>query len=203
MAKQTQDDLTLLDSRLVKALSHPTRAHALTVCTQRPASPKEIAAELDRGINHVSYHINELLKLECVELVATKKRRNADEHFYKATVRHYFDAESWERVPEQERLKLRIDLIRMMSAEIGDAARAATLDTADNHISRVALRLDKQGWGEIVSRLAETLEDVLAIKESAAIRLGKSDEPGIDTRVNVIHFESPAPQSINSTRRRP
>ena len=190
--KKIQADVTLLDWRLVKALSHPTRAHALTVCTHRPASPKEIAAELGRDVNHVSYHVNELVKLECVELVDTKKRRNADEHFYKATVRHYFDAEAWEKVPSEDRQKLRIDLIKMISGEVARAARAATLDNEDNHISRVAMRLDEQGWAEIVSRLAETLEDVLAIKESAAMRLGESDEAGIDTRVNIIHFVLPA-----------
>lgn len=191
MVIEIPDDLKLLHEQLAKAFSHPARAHALTVCTQRPASPKEIAAELGEEINKISSHMNELVKLACIELVDTKKRRNANEHFYAATIRPFVDAETWKRMPEPDRLKLRVDLIRHMSAEIEDAARAATLDRDDNHVSRVALRLDEQGWKEIVSRLAETLEDVCAIKESAAIRLGESDDTGIDTRVNIIHFETP------------
>ncbi len=199
MAKEIPDDLALIHERLIKAFNHPTRVHALTVCTQRRASPKEIAAELGQEINKVSYHINELVKLNCLELVETKKRRNADEHFYTATVSPFVDAKTWKRIPKPDRIKLRIDLIKLMSAEIEVAAGALTLDTADNHISRVALRLDRQGWEEIVSRLAETLEDVCQIKESAAIRLGESDEATIDTRVNIIHFEAPPPQQRAKT----
>ncbi len=192
---ESEVDVDLFDWRLVKALSHPTRAHALTVCTHRAASPKEIAAELDREVNHVSYHINQLLKLNCIELVETKKRRNADEHFYRATVRHYFTPAAWKTVPDHARLKLRIDLVKMVSSEAATAARAHTLDTIDNHMSRTALRVDKQGWNELAALLDETLEGVLVVKENAAMRLGESDELPVDARVSLLHFEIPSEQS--------
>lgn len=194
MAAKNQEP-TLLDQRLIKALNHPTRAYALNVCTHRPASPKEIAAELGEDVSKVSYHFDQLMKLGCVELAKTKKRRAATEHWYRATVKHFFDAETWKRVPAKDRLKFTFDLINLMSGDIGVAARAGTLDGDDNHISRTVLRLDKRGWKEIVSRLAEALEDVLAIKERAALRLAESDEKEIEARVNIIHFELPPPST--------
>lgn len=189
--KKSESDVDQFDWRLVKALSHPTRVHALMVCTHHPASPKEIAAELGVGINHAYYHLNELEKLECVELVETRKRRALDEHFYKTTVRHYFNQDDWRKVPPHSRVRMRIELIKTVSGEASTAARGETLDSGDNHMSRVALQVDRQGWKEIAQRLDEALEDVMRIKSSAAIRLGQADERGIETRVNLLHFEFP------------
>jgi predicted ArsR family transcriptional regulator len=194
--KKSKTDVDQFDWRLVKALSHPTRAHALMVCTHRPASPKEIAAELGVNINHVYYHVKELVKLECVELVETKKRRAVDEHFYKATVRHYFSPEDWKKVPRHKRMSLRVELMKTVSGDASTAARGETLDSGGNHMSRVALQVDSQGWREISERLDEALEDVMQIKSSAAVRLGQSDERGIETRVSLLHFEFPtAPEA--------
>lgn len=58
------------DKTLAKALSHPVRAAALTILNARVASPTEIATELELPLGNVSYHINELEKYGCVELVA-------------------------------------------------------------------------------------------------------------------------------------
>ena len=189
--KKSESDLDQFDWRLVKALGHPTRVHALMTCTHHPASPKEIAAELGVEINHAYYHLKELVKLECVELVETKKRRAVDEHFYRTTVRHYFNQGDWEKVPHHNRVRMRIELMKTVSGEASTAARGDTLDTGDNHMSRVAMRVDKQGWKEIAERLDEALEDVMKIKSSAAVRLGQSEERGIDARVNLLHFEFP------------
>lgn len=189
--KKTETDVDQFDERLVRALGHPTRQHALMVCTHHAASPKEIAAELGVNINHAYYHMKELVKFGCLELVETKRRRAVYEHFYKATVRHYFSPEDWKKVPEHNRLSLRIELMKTVSGEASTAARGETLDTGDNHMSRVAMQVDKQGWLEIAKRLDEALEDVMEIKANAAVRLGRAEEQGIETRVNLLHFEIP------------
>ncbi len=188
--RKSSDELSLLDELIVKAYGHPTRVHALALCTERPSSAKEIAADLDEPIQNVSYHIEQLLKWDCLELAFSRKRRAATENFYKATVPARVSAVAWKRLPKKDRLKLRVDLIAQMSQEIGCAASTGSLDTTTNHISRTVLRLDQQGLGEVTDRLAETLEEIEEIKARAAIRLGQSGETSIDTRVNIIQFES-------------
>jgi hypothetical protein len=47
----------------------------------------------------VSYYVEQLVKLGCIEMVAQKKRRGATEHWYRATVKHFIDADTWKRVP--------------------------------------------------------------------------------------------------------
>lgn len=180
------------DMRLVKALRHPTRGHALTVLTDRIASPKEIADELGIDVSLASYHFKRLVELRCIELVKVKKIRNADQHFYRATVQHFFSPEEWKKVPTHDRLKLRIDLVKLISGEASIAAAAKTLDTVDNHMTRTAMRLDKQGWAELSAQFDVQLEKVLMIKEAAALRLGESDEAPIDARVALLQFAMPA-----------
>jgi len=191
VGKQSKADVDQFDQRLVKALRHEARAYALTVLTHREASPKELAADLGMSVNHMAYHIKQLVKLECAELVRTVKRRNADEHFYKATVQHFFDPEEWKQVPEHDRLKMRVDLIKEVSGEASVAAKAMCLDTVDNHMSRTPMRIDQQGWKELSVYLDEALERVLKIREEAALRLGKSSEDWIEARVALIQFAMP------------
>jgi predicted transcriptional regulator len=76
MPKIGRSGTTGFDRQLVKALAHPVRAEALTILNTRVASPNEIAKELDLPVGNVSYHVNELEKFGCVELVKTEQRRS-------------------------------------------------------------------------------------------------------------------------------
>jgi DNA-binding transcriptional ArsR family regulator len=73
------------DPRLEKALAHPLRAKALPLFGERPMSPNEVAKRLDVDVASLAYHVRMLRKLGCIELVETKQRRGAIEHFYRAT----------------------------------------------------------------------------------------------------------------------
>ena len=66
MANQTP---RLVVPELATAMRHPTRSYMLTILTERVASPKEIAKDLNRTIRHVTYHLGVLEELGCVELV--------------------------------------------------------------------------------------------------------------------------------------
>ena len=76
--------LRSIDPRLAKALSNRLRARILRLIVARERSPKSIAEELGRDLSGVAYHVRVLRQLECVELVATKPRRGAVEHVYRA-----------------------------------------------------------------------------------------------------------------------
>lgn len=182
----------LVDERLVAALSHETRAHALTVFTERPASTKEIAAELKESVSAVWYHVDKLLKLGCIELVRSEQRRGAMEHFYRATVRHFFDTKTWESLPERNRLTIAMGILRSIASDVNDAVRAKTVDTVDNHLTRTLLMLDRKGWEESNALLDETLEGLLKIREKSAMRLAESDEQPIRATVSMMEFELPS-----------
>jgi DNA-binding transcriptional ArsR family regulator len=70
-----------------KALSHPVRAATFRLLGEKTASPKDLAIELEEPLGNVSYHVRELLNLNCITLVDTAPRRGAIEHYYKATAK--------------------------------------------------------------------------------------------------------------------
>jgi DNA-binding transcriptional ArsR family regulator len=76
-----------IDLGLVKALTHELRVEILVILGERTASPKELSDALDEGLSQVSYHVKVLREYECIELVDTKPRRGAVEHYYRATSR--------------------------------------------------------------------------------------------------------------------
>jgi DNA-binding transcriptional ArsR family regulator len=73
--------------QVAQALANPIRAAAFRLLGERVASPKDIADETEYPLGTVSYHVRELLKLECIHLVDTAQRRGAIEHYYRAVAR--------------------------------------------------------------------------------------------------------------------
>lgn len=182
----------LIDERLVAALSHETRAHALAVFTERPASTKEIAAELGKSVSAVWYHVDKLLQLGCIELVRSERRRGAMEHFYRATVRHFLDRETWENLPESQRMSISVGILRLIAIDVEEAVKASTVDNVDNHLSRTLLMLDAQGWQESNALLDETLEGLMVIREKSATRTGEVEDQPIRASVSLMQFELPS-----------
>ncbi len=192
MAAKQLKNPRLVDERLVTALSHETRAHALAVFTERPASTKEIAAELDKSVSAVWFHVDKLRDLGCIELVETKKRRGATEYFYRATVRHFFDADTWKSLSKSKRLVVTMGILRLIATDLDEAVRGETADAINRHLSRTILILDKEGWQESIAVLAGTLENLLAIREKSVMRRAESDEDPIRTSVSIMQFELPS-----------
>lgn len=191
MAQKHQRKPRLIDERLVAALSHETRAHALAVFTERPASTKEIAGELKKSVSAVWFHVDKLRDLGCIELVETKKRRGATEYFFRATVRHFFDATAWETLPKRKRLAITMGVLRLIATDLDEAMQAETVDAIDRHLSRTLLILDKEGLAETTDLLAETLERLLVIREKSVTRRSGSEDP-IRTSVSIMQFELPS-----------
>jgi DNA-binding transcriptional ArsR family regulator len=79
------------DAVLLKALSHPVRARALTALSQRVASPSELASEQGEAVGYVAYHVRVLHELGVIELVKTRQVRGATQHFYRSTAHPYLN----------------------------------------------------------------------------------------------------------------
>lgn len=74
----------MLDSRTLRAISHPTRVAILRHLSNHDlASPSELAKALGVRPSSASYHVRSLASLGFLELVKEVPRRNAVEHFYR------------------------------------------------------------------------------------------------------------------------
>lgn len=184
------------DERIVKAMSHPIRFQALSILTERVASPSDIAEELGETVGAVAYHVRVLRELEAIELVKTVQRRGATESYYRATVRPWFSDEEYAKLPARTRRQLFVPTVRRIVDDAMAAITAGGFDDQRAHASWTALDLDAEGWDAAVQVLTETVERLIEIQGEAATR---AVETGTDERVRtevaVMHFEPvPAPE---------
>ena len=180
-----------VDQRIVKALSHPLRTSILQLLSEGVASPNEMAKALGEPLGNVSYHVRILLEHECIELVETKPRRGALEHFYRATVSPWLSDAQWAGLPPAFRQRTTAQsLAETVHAAIEADGRGA-FDQPEAHVSRVALDIDEAGRDEIAALLDETREAALRINAASARRRaeqGPDAPPPIATELALIHL---------------
>ena len=177
---------------VAKAFAHPLRVQILIILNERVASPNLLAQELDQSLNLVAYHVRVLEKYDCIELVDTKQRRGATEHFYRATRRQFLTDSEWARMPESLRPGLSGAMLKAAFDDIEEAITQNTFDELpDRHLSRTPMVVDRRAWEDVAALLGETLDRLLAIQAEATERLANSEEPGMLSKVMMLHFKSP------------
>lgn len=184
----------LLSSVLASAMSHPTRLEAMTILLRQPATPGQIAAELDEPVSNVSYHIQQLMKFGCIRLVSSEPAAGGRvlEHIYEAVDRVYFDAEAWNRLGKKEKLKVAINLMRLVSEDVNDAmAQMTFFEPDDNHLSRSPMNVDPEGWKEVVGLLDGVVDDLFEIQKNVTSRCAGENLKTIPIKVEIIQFRSP------------
>jgi DNA-binding transcriptional ArsR family regulator len=186
----TQTQPALIDPRLLKALSHPTRQLILEILGRGPSSPVRISRQIEGvSLNLVSHHIKVLKELGCIELVDTKKKRGATEHVYRATQVHMFSAEEWEAVDPSQRPPITTNILRLISEDTNRAFAEGRMDEIpDNHLSHTNLRLDQEGWSEVVGTLKRALDEILEANAKSAERAQQSGEDLNPSRVMIMQF---------------
>jgi DNA-binding transcriptional ArsR family regulator len=177
------------DAVLLKALSHPVRARALTALNQRVASPSELAEEQGEAVGYVAYHVRVLHELGMIEQVKTRQVRGATQHFYRSTAQPYLDDEVWAKLSLGSRTGVSIANIGVLNNALREAFEAGTFDArADRHLSNVSLDLDEQGWREAMALLSSCLEGLMQIGSESEAREG---EPTVRATFGLMGFESP------------
>ncbi|MGN6588339.1 MAG: ArsR/SmtB family transcription factor [Solirubrobacterales bacterium] len=188
-AKNKKEDVEQI---VAKAFAHPLRVQILIILNEKVASPNMLAQQLGESLNLVAYHVRVLEKYDCIELVDTKQRRGATEHFYRATRRQFLADSEWSRLPESLRPGLSSAVLKSAFDDVDEALEMGTFDEIkDRHLSRTSLVVDKKGWEDTVSLLTGTLNQLLEIQAESNERLSKGKEQGMLSKVVMMHFKSP------------
>ena len=183
---------------VAKAFAHPLRVQILAILNEKVASPNMLAQQLDESLNLVAYHVRVLEKYDCIELVDTKQRRGATEHFYRATRRQLLTDDQWAQMPTSLRPGLAAAVLKTIFEDIEAASKAGTLEEVDDlHISRTPMMLDAKGWSDVTDLLNDSLERLIEIQAESTNRLGESKEEGTPSRVHLLHFKTPKASEPN------
>ncbi len=175
---------------LVKALNHPVRVKALTILTERIASPKEIAEIIETPLSNVSYHVRVLDELGLVEIMEEENVRGSVAHFYKAVERPLIDNPDWEKLDPKVRSAFSGYVIETLMSDAAKSLAADVFDRRDDrHLSRTALLLDERAWQRVSEIQAKALDQILKEQAAAAVRLSEAGEKGIHAIVGMFLFE--------------
>ena len=181
----------LIDSRILKAQSHPIRAHILNMLCDGPTSPGRMQRRMENvSLSLVCHHVKVLRDVGLIELVEVKKRGGRKEHIYRATKdRQRFELEEWEAIDPKFRDPIVATILQQISEDTGRAAAEGKFNSLpDRHLSRTPLELDREGWTEVVDGLEEALDRVLEAHARSKERAYASGEELMPTRVVIMQF---------------
>jgi DNA-binding transcriptional ArsR family regulator len=179
---------------VAKAFAHPLRVQILIILNEKVASPNMLAQQLDQSLNLVAYHVRVLEKYDCIELIDTKQRRGATEHFYRATRRQFLTDTEWSSLPQSLRPGLSGAALKSAFDDVEEALDQETFDELeDRHLSRTPMVVDKKGWNDTVKLMLETFDRLLDIQTESSERLAKNSDERILSKVIMLHFKSPDP----------
>ncbi|HEV7773412.1 MAG TPA: helix-turn-helix domain-containing protein [Conexibacter sp.] len=180
-----QLDADPVDTRVVKALGHPTRVRILNVLRDRElASPVELSAELDIPLGTVGYHVRRLEALGFIELARRTQRRGAVEHHYRA--RQVLDAgDGPTEVPPRPATGRGAEAVAVTHAAQAALARGG-FDAILAHADRHVLALDARGRAELERVLTRWQATVERIARASATRIARAGQPPAHTCAAVV-----------------
>lgn len=184
---------------VAKAFAHPLRVQILIILNEKVASPNMLAQQLDESLNLVAYHVRVLEKYDCIELVDTKQRRGATEHFYRATRRQLLSDDQWASMPASLRPGMAEAILKSIFEDIETASKSGMLDKVDDvHVTRTPMVVDQKGWSDVSDLLQGALDRLLEIQAESSERIANSKGEGRLAKVHLLHFESPTESDLKT-----
>ncbi len=175
----------------IDALSHPLRLAIVAAVDQRPASATEIARAIEEPVDKIRYQLRGLVAAGLVRVAEERKNRGVLERFYVSRDEAmYFDEEELREVPVEKKDRMTATFLKVAFRDAVSSLAAGTM-TDDSMVVRTPLRLDEQGWNELLRIHREAFERVMAVKGSAERRLRESGGPMIPARSVLLFFEMP------------
>lgn len=181
----------LIDARALRAEAHPIRVHILSILSEGPNTPARMKRRMRNvSLNLVSYHVKELVKLGCIELVEERKSPSGGvEHVYRTVKRQFLDADQWAEVEPAFRQPITSTILQLISEDTSRSLAEGKFDRLpDNHLSRSPVELDAEGWSEVVKILEDALYGVLEAHAKSAERVIESGEERMVARIVMMQY---------------
>jgi DNA-binding transcriptional ArsR family regulator len=187
----TKSSPKLIDPKVLKAQSHPIRAHILNILGEGPSSPARMQRRMDGvHLNLVCHHIKVLREADLIELIDVKMHGGRKEHIYRAVQPiQLFDIEEWLAVDEKYRQPLVTTILEQISEDTGRSLAEGKFNLfPDAHVSRSPIELDDEGWREVLGVLETALEGVLDAHARSGERTRRSGERRTPVRVVMMQY---------------
>jgi DNA-binding transcriptional ArsR family regulator len=179
---------------LTYAVGHRIRVDALAMLGEGAHSPNEVATILRKNVSTVARHFKELYEGGSIELVDTRQRRGATEHFYRAVEIPEISDEEYREMSPAARLEVISLIVQAITAEVLASLMAERLQ-ADDDLGLVwdCVNVDSKGHKEVLKEVNAFNRRMQDIKVTNAHRLAKAGEEGTTMVVVGMGFERSRP----------
>lgn len=157
---------------------------------EEPASPVVLAKKLEQPLGTIAYHVRTLYDLGLLELVSTRQRRGATEHYYRTTAHPRFSDEAWARLDGISKQRILTGLLSKAYEYAFRSAAAGGFDPHDAHFTSTPMKLDARGWTRLAKATKKWLEEAARIEREAAGRLARDPHSAIDVGLVLLLFEA-------------
>lgn len=204
----TQNDETLVPN-LIEDPNEPlipfpvrlSKVFADEVCMEivHRANQQEISAtrfhaesKSDEPLNSIQRRFKKLETVGWLKEVSQRKRRGAQEKFYRATGPVILDDSGpWADVPPLLKETDSWRTFERLSAHVKEAMKAGTFDASpERYLAWSLLQLDRQGWKKVTAGVSTLLTFALDEQERAKARMRDSAEQPITLMVGLGAFDS-------------
>ncbi|MEZ5077424.1 MAG: helix-turn-helix domain-containing protein [Solirubrobacterales bacterium] len=178
-----------LDATTAKALSHPLRVEVLELLEREEASPAGLTRQLSGvALGLVAYHVEVLQRCDLIELVGTRPRRGAVEHFYRAKPSGPIELEG---VPKALRGSVTATTLQSFVDATVAALEKGTIDRhEDSVLSSMSIRVDAIGRRQVVELGQATIDQLRRINDESHERAAAGGEPLVRLIVGIAGFEA-------------
>jgi hypothetical protein len=179
------------DGRLKNSIRDDLGLDLLRILNERSATPVELAEMLQENLNDVLERIVKLWADSCIEVVAEMDPLGGMAgRRYRITPFFYVDDRKSHDLSTEDREKISATMLQAVFSEAVGALKTGSLDArTDRHLSWLPMRLDEEGWSEVMAMFARTLKEAEAISERCKGRLYGSEAAGVDVIVTMMGFE--------------
>jgi hypothetical protein len=185
-----------IEKQLYRLLKNPNLLEVLVVLIERRASPSELAGILKKKLPKMIYCVEQLEKMQMIELVDTERRRGQMAHVYRSVLRPIWKSEEWAELSQDERQKYSSWAMQLFLRDVAIAWAGGTFQARiDSHTSRSPLRVDEQGWSDINKIQDEALTAIHEVEVESDKRSSKASDDAelILVRAAMFCIEMPPP----------
>jgi hypothetical protein len=184
-----------VEATLAAIAAHPTRIQAFIYLSEREGSSSEIAEALGEETNYVANHVNKLLEIGAIELVAERIVGNRVKKVYRAMVPGFSGTEEFEQMSKPQREVVTMSILRFIVADFAASVGAGTFDSRpDRSLLRLPGWVDDEGYRRISKLHDQTLFETEEIVGEAASRIAKDPDSAIPFTSITMLFERALPK---------
>jgi AcrR family transcriptional regulator/DNA-binding transcriptional ArsR family regulator len=169
-----------------------TQGEIIRALGDQPATAEEISRRLEMPVDASERQLTTLEEAGLVEVAERRENGDGTVPLYRSQLRRL--ESEWHAMDQPNRERISQRIVELIRAEMALAIESKTFDgRSDRFLTRTPLKVDDQGWRELIAIHRDALDASLRVRDESKQRLDGSGEPAVEGLSVQTLFEMPPP----------